>query len=165
MTAPTEDRVVRQYRYLLATAPPEDLQAAHVEALEGLDDDGREAVLRAVQDGLVAGGRLRPGDVAAVARLVVHGELRAPGSFRAACDTSTLRDLADGVVGSGVVGSEVALGLLDGYADWDGADPEPADPGVDHGGAPGRDGDPAAEGWAYARTHAAQQTGFGAGSV
>ena len=160
MTAPTEDQVVRQYRYLLATAPADALRAAHVEALEGLDDRGREAVLRAVQDGLVAGGRLRPGDVSAIARLVVHGELRAPGSFRAPCEPATLHDLADGVVGSAAV-----FGLFGGYADWDGADREPADPGVDHGGAPGRDGDPAAEAWAYARAHAAQQTGFGAGSV
>ncbi|MFC8502692.1 hypothetical protein ACFUC1_10040 [Pedococcus sp. NPDC057267] len=160
MTAPTEDQVVRQYRYLLATAPADALQAAHVEALEALDDRGREAVLRAVQDGLVAGGRLRPGDTAAVARLVVHGELRAPGTFRTACEPSTLRDLADGVVGS-----EAAFGLFVGYADWDGADRVPADPGVDHGGAPGRGGDPAAQAWAYARAHAAQQAGFGAGSV
>lgn len=160
MTAPTEDQVVRRYRYLLATAPADALQAGHVEALERMDDRGREAVLRAVQDGLVAGGRLRPGDTSAVARLVVHGELRAPGAFRAACEPGTLRDLA-----GGVVGSEAAFGLFGGYADWDGADREPSDPGVDHGGAPGRDTDPAAEAWAYARAHAAQQSGFGAGSV
>lgn len=160
MTAPTEDQVVRRYRYLLATAPADALQAAHAEALEGLDEPGREAVLRAVQEGLVAGGRLRPGDTVAVARLVVHGEQRAPGEFRRACDPATLHALADRVVGS-----EAAFGLLGGYADWDGADREPVDPGVDHGGGPGKDGDPAAEAWAYARAHAAQQSGFGAGSV
>jgi hypothetical protein len=160
MTAPTEDQAVRQYRYLLATAPTDALQAAHVEALDGLEDSGREAVLRAVQEALVAGARLRPDDTTAVARLVVHGEQRAPGDFRRACDPAVLHALADGVLAS-----EAVFGLLGGYADWDGADRKPADTGVDHGGGPGHDGDPAAEAWAYARAHAAQQSGLGAGSV
>lgn len=160
MTAPTEDQVVRQYRYLVVTAPVDALQAAHVEALDGLDERGRESVLRAVQEALVAGARLRPDDTGAVARLVAHGERRSPGEFRRACDPSVLHALAEGVVGSDAV-----FGLLGGYATWDGADRAPADPGVDHGGGPAQDGDPAAEAWAYARTHAAQQGGFGAGSV
>ncbi|WP_460934347.1 hypothetical protein [Phycicoccus ginsengisoli] len=160
MTTPTEDQVVRQYRYLLATAPVDALQVAHVEALDRLDDGGRESVLHAVQEALVAGARLRANDTTAVARLVAHGEQRAPGEFRRACDPSVLHALAEGVLGS-----EATFGLLGGYADWDGADRVPVDAGVDHGGGPGRDGDPAAEAWAYARAHAAQQSGLGAGSV
>lgn len=152
MTAPTEDQVVRRYRYLLATAPVDALQTAHVEGLEGLDAGAREAALRAVQEAFVAGARLRPDDTAAVARLLVHGEQRAPGEFRRACDPEVLHALA-----AGVVRSEAAFGLFGGYADWDGADREPADPGVDHGGGPGNDGDPAAEAWAYARVHHLQQ--------
>jgi hypothetical protein len=43
-----EDQVVRQYRYLLRTAPPDALEAAHVEALSAIGPDHRETVLRTV---------------------------------------------------------------------------------------------------------------------
>ena len=49
MTAPTEDQVVRRYRYLLATGPADALQAAHVEALTPMPRSRRSIVLRAVQ--------------------------------------------------------------------------------------------------------------------
>jgi hypothetical protein len=159
MTARIEDPVVRQYRYLLATSSADALQAAHLEALEGLTDSGRGAVLRAVQDSFVAGDRLRPEDTAAVARLLVHGERRLPGEFRRACEPHVL-----GALAAGVVTSDAAFGLLTGYEDWDGEDRAPADPGVDHGGGRGRDDtDPAAQAWAHARAFNSGQFGIGAG--
>jgi hypothetical protein len=158
MTARTEDPVVHQYRYLLATGPVEALRAAHQEALEGLSDGGREAVLRAVQQAFVAGRRVRPKDTAAVARLLVHGERRVPGEFRGACEPQVLSALAEGVVAS-----EAAFGMLAGYDEWDGEDRAPVDPGVDHGGVSGRDTDPAAHAWAHARALSSGQFGMGAG--
>ena len=158
MTARTEDPVVRQYRYLLATSPVDALQAAHHEALEGLSDSGRRAVLQAVQQAFVAGGRLLPEDTAAVARLLVRGERRMPGEFRSACEPQVLQALAEGVVASDAV-----FGLLARYDDWDGEDREPADPGVDYGGVSGRDTDPVAEAWAHARAFGSGQFGIGAG--
>jgi hypothetical protein len=71
-----EDQTVRQYRFLLRTAPMDALLAAHHEALDRLPDDTRVRVLTAVQDGLVAGHRLGPGDTVAMARLVSIGERR-----------------------------------------------------------------------------------------
>jgi hypothetical protein len=132
---PVEDPLVRQYRFLLRTAPLDALEAAHVEALSPLPADVRGAVLVAVQEGLVAGGRLRPDDVAAVARLLSRGERRSPGGFLRAVDPSTL-----GTVAQAVVASEAVFGLFAGYAAWDGAEPEAADVGVDHGGGPRRRG-------------------------
>lgn len=158
MTTATEDPEVREYSYLLATGPVDALQAAHHEALEGLDPSGREAVLRAVQEAFVAGDRLSPDDTAAVARLLVRGERRAPGDFRRACDPKVLHALAERVVAS-----DAAFGLFAGYGDWDGEDPAPADAGVDHGGVRGRGTDPAAEAWAHARAYGAGQFGIGAG--
>ena len=126
-----EDQAVRQYRYLLRTAPVDALQAAHHEALDGLTVDTRARVLTGVQDGLVAGQRLGPGDTAAIARLVSVGERRNPRGFLDACEPTALRALADAVIHT-----EAAFGLFSGYAAWDGADPAPADVGVDHGGDP-----------------------------
>ena len=51
---------MRQYRFLLRTAPLDALEEAHVEVLAPMARSRRAMVLRAVQDGLVAGLRLHP---------------------------------------------------------------------------------------------------------
>ena len=142
--------MVRQYRYLLRTAPADAVEAAHSEALEGPASGVREAVLDAVREAFVAGQRLSPDSTGPIARLVVAGERRSPGAFMAACEPRALQLLAEGVVGS-----EAAFGLFSGYATWDGAEPAPADLGEDHGGAPrtGTQPDPAAEAKAFAAGH------------
>jgi hypothetical protein len=113
-----EDVVVRQYRYLLRTAPGDAMEHAHVEALEALDENFRAAVLRAVQSGLVAGMRLTPEHVHPLAHLIALGERRRPGAFLAACDERALRALAELAVVA-----EASFGLFGGYAAWDGAEP------------------------------------------
>jgi hypothetical protein len=146
-----EDQIVRQYRYLLRTAPLDALESAHHEALEGLSEDVRSRVLAAVQDGLVAGQRLGAGDVKALARLVTLGERRNPRGFLDACDPATLQALA-----GAVNVAEASFGLFAGYAAWDGVDPASTDVGVDHGGdlPSARLRDAGAEAKALAQSHA-----------
>lgn len=117
-----EDPVVRQYRYLLRTAPADAVEAAHAESLPRLGDADRAAVLRAVQTGLVAGQRLTPEAVTKIAHLLVSGEHRDPGAFLRACPPASLHELS-----REVIHSESAFGLFGGYAGWDGAEPEPVD--------------------------------------
>jgi hypothetical protein len=124
-----EDVVVRQYRYLLRTAPADAMEAAHVEALESLSEEHRSAVLRSVQVGLVAGLRLSPDRVRDLAHLIALGERRTPSAFLSAMTPEGLRRLADAVVLT-----EAAFGLLSGYAGWDGADPAPPEHGWTDGG-------------------------------
>lgn len=120
-----EDVVVRQYRFLLRTAPADALEAAHVEALDALGENQRAAVLRGVQTGLVAGLRLSPDRTHQLAHLITLGERRTPGAFLGACEPHVLRELADRVLLA-----EASFALFAGYAAWDGAEP-PQDPGVD----------------------------------
>jgi len=156
-----EDQAVRQYRFLLRTAPLDALQAAHHEALDHLAEGQRALVLAAVRDGLVAGQRLTPGDTAAIARLVSIGERRDPRVFLDACDPTVLHALAEAVNQA-----EAAFGLFSGYAAWDGSDPAPRDSGVDHGGdgAQELNGVQVNTARELARIHAAQ-TGVGAGGA
>ncbi|GAA2737855.1 hypothetical protein GCM10009867_26740 [Pedococcus aerophilus] len=155
----TEDPVERQYRFLLRSAPVDALEAAHAQALEAVPEDVRAAVLATVQDALVAGQRLTTADTGAMARLVTAGERRSPGAFLTACPSVARRRLAQAVVDS-----EAVFGLFTGYAAWDGAEPEPADVGVDHGGAHAVDrGDPAAAGKAFAYGHGLTVTSWGTG--
>ena len=116
---------MRQYRFLLRTAPLDALEEGHVEVLGLLSQTRRALVLRAVQDGLVAGLRLTPHQVRPLAHLLVRGERRRPGDFLRACEPAVLGELADGVIVS-----EAMFGRFGGYAGWDGLEPV-LDPGVD----------------------------------
>jgi hypothetical protein len=124
-----EDPVVRQYRFLLRTAPPDALEAAHVEALPVLDPDTRAAVLAAVQERLVAGLRLGPDDITRLAHLVTLGERRAPGYVVGGLDSAALLRLSEAVIAS-----EASFGLFTGYAAWDGTEPEVREPRGDMAG-------------------------------
>jgi hypothetical protein len=118
--ADREDPVVRQYRYLLRTAPADALEAIHQEALAVIPATDRGTVLRTIQEQLVAGLRLDADDVPALSRLLVLGERRSPGALLRHCHPEVLRRLADAALVS-----EAAFGLLTGYAAWDGEDPAP----------------------------------------
>lgn len=107
--ATDEDPVVRQYRYLLRTVPPDTLEHMHLEALTEVAGEDRAAVLRTVQEQLVTGLHLQPDEVPALARLVVLGERRSPGALLRHCRPDVLRRLADAALAS-----EAAFGLLTG---------------------------------------------------
>lgn len=120
-----EDQSVRQYRFLLRTMPLDALEEAHVEALSGMARSRRSIILRAIQHGLVAGLRLDPDAVRAMAHLLALGERRRPGDFLAACPRPVLVQLAESVIVA-----EASFGRFGGYAAWGGSEPE-VDLGVD----------------------------------
>ncbi len=127
-----EDVVVRQYRYLLRTAPLDALERVHAEAIPTLSREARATLLRTLQDGLVVGMHLGPDDSAAMARLVTLGERRAAGILLRGLPPEPLRALA-----GAAVGAEAAFGLFAGYAAWDGLDPEVEDERPDNAGFSG----------------------------
>ena len=119
------DPFVRQYRYLLRTAPADALENAHREAFVELTAQHRSAVLDAVRTSMASGAHLTVDDTFRLAHLVVFAEKNFPGQFLAACPPEALRALADHVLVA-----EASFGLLSGYAAWDGAEPPPVDDSV-----------------------------------
>jgi hypothetical protein len=117
-----EDPVLRQYRYLLRTAPVDALEGAHAEVIPLLSEGHQESLLNALRSSLLVGGHLTTRDHVKIAHLVTNGEHRAPGQLLAALPADVLQDLAERVLES-----ESSFGLLDGYAGWDGAEPQPPD--------------------------------------
>ena len=164
-----DERAVARYRYLLRTAPPDQIEQVHREAFSRLSPEQREQVLGELSRGLPAGERLGSTDPAAMARAATRAEMRQPGFME-----RTLGGPQRGGVGMGsmfagsmlgtiagvVVGSAIAQSLLGGYADSPEAegDPTAADTGegsgteaaaeADQGGEAGADqgGDAGASG-------------------
>jgi hypothetical protein len=72
-----------RYRYMLATAPPEDIERAHEEAFARLTPDQRRAALQALAQHVPA-GEIRGDDPASLARAATRAEIREPGTIERA---------------------------------------------------------------------------------
>jgi hypothetical protein len=152
---------VARYRYLLRTAPPEQLEALHAEACAALTPEQRRQVLHelATADPEEAGSSTEPADLA---RAATRAEMRRPGTLQ---DTLGRGSFAAGRSGMGgmfagsmmgtiagvVVGSTVANALFDGYdqspealASGDTGSDVPDGSGADAGSDPSTG---AADGW------------------
>lgn len=116
---PVERADVREYRYVLATADFEALDRLHRQALRILDPLVRANILRAAQQRLLSGLDLTVDDRAQIAHLITVGEVRTPGILRAGLVEPALMRLAHAVVRDAT-----DEGLLGGYEDWDGRDPD-----------------------------------------
>ena len=77
-----DELAIQRYRYLLRTAPPESLEAAHAEAFAQLTPDQRRQVLeglsRQVDPAELRGANDSP---ESLARLATRAELRQPGTM------------------------------------------------------------------------------------
>jgi hypothetical protein len=100
-----DELAIQRYRYLLRTAPPEALEAAHREAFEQLSPEQRRRVLEGLAT-QVDPSELRQADEtpAGLARLATRAELRQPGTME--------RAFAGGGAAGGFGGS--FLGMLAG---------------------------------------------------
>ncbi len=138
-----EERAVARYRYLLRTAPPEQLEALHAEAFAKLTPEQRQELLRelATASPGEAGTSAEPADLA---RAATRAEMRQPGTLQNAFSRGSggggmgmggmFAGSMMGTIAGVVVGSAVANMLFDGYGD----SPEAQDAG-DTGGDAGTD--------------------------
>ena len=76
-----DDRgAIERYRFLLRTAPPDDIERAHEEAFRQLTPEQRAAVLRQL-GAQVPPSELRGDDPKSLARTATRAELRNPGTM------------------------------------------------------------------------------------
>ena len=145
--APTDDeRAVARYRYLLRTAPPEQLEAMHAEAFASLTPDQRQQLLRELATASPddAGTSSEPADLA---RAATRAEMRRPGTLESTFSRgsaggpgmgSMFAGSMMGTVAGVVVGSAVASMLFGGYESSPEAQ-EVGDTGGEAGGDAGND--------------------------
>jgi hypothetical protein len=81
--SPTDEQALARYRYMLATAPPEDIERAHEEAFARLSPEQRRAALEALARHVPA-GEIRGDDAASLARAATRAEVREPGTIERA---------------------------------------------------------------------------------
>ncbi len=141
-----DDQAIARYRYLLRTAPPEQIEQAHAEAFAQLTVDQRQQVLAQLAAAVPAGERPRTDDPQTLARVATRAEMRQPGTLE-----RTWSGMPAGIGMGGlmmgnfmstiagvVVGSMVADAFL-GNAEYDQGSIEAADASADTSGAEGGD--------------------------
>jgi hypothetical protein len=162
--ASTEDeRAIARYKYLLRTAPPEDIERVHTEAFGKLTPEQRQLVLQRLNEDLPESERPRSDQPADLARSATRAEMNRPGYLQGAFGGGRMGGgmgmggmIAGSMLGTiagVVVGSALADMMLGGYesspeaqeagdASADAGDSGDAggDTGGDSGGDAGGDG-------------------------
>ncbi len=152
-----DERAVERYRYLLKTAPPEQIEQAHAEAFEKLTPQQRQQVLSELSAQVPADERAQTDSPRDLARMATRAEVRQPGTLErsfsgggagggrgigmgAVIGGSLLAGVAGAFVGTAIAdamfdgfdGDDYAQGFEDGAQADDAAAAE--DPGYDGGG-------------------------------
>jgi hypothetical protein len=98
-----DEQAIERYRYLLRTAPPDQVEQAHAEAFAKLTPEQRRQVLADLSAEVPEGERATSDDPRSLARMATRAEMRQPGIME--------RTLGRGGGGMGM-GGLIAGGLL-----------------------------------------------------
>ena len=79
-----DERAIARYKYLLRTAPPEDIERVHTEAFAKLSPEQRQMVLQRLNEDLPEGERPRSDQPADLARSATRAEMSRPGYLQGA---------------------------------------------------------------------------------
>lgn len=118
----TDDQAIARYRYLLKTAPPDQVEAAHAEAFAQLTPGQRQQVLTQLAAAIPPSERPRSDDPQTLARVATRAELRQPGTLERAFGGqgyggpsfgSMVGGSLLGTIGGMVIGTAVADALFD----------------------------------------------------
>jgi hypothetical protein len=79
-----DELALERYRYMLRTAPPDQIERAHEEAFERLTPEQRQMLLRELGAQVAPGERAQSDDPRALARMATRAEMRQPGTIERA---------------------------------------------------------------------------------
>jgi len=140
----TDDEVaIDRYRYMLRTAPPEQVEQAHAEAFAKLTPQQRQQVLAELSAAVPVAERVQSDDPRALARMATRAEMRQPGTMERALGGRGMGMggmIAGGLLAS-VAGAFIGTAIADAMFDFNdsGESAEAADAGGG-GGDGGGDG-------------------------
>lgn len=76
-----DQQAIERYRYMLRTAPPDDIERAHEEAFERLTPEQRATVLRELTRQVPESEAAASDDPRSLARMATRAEMRQPGTM------------------------------------------------------------------------------------
>jgi len=142
----TDDEVaIDRYRYMLRTAPPEQVEQAHAEAFAKLTPQQRQQVLAELSAAVPVAERVQSDDPRSLARMATRAEMRQPGTMERALGGRGMGMGMGGMIAGGllasVAGAFIGTAIADAMFDFNdsGESAEAADAGGD-GGDGGGDG-------------------------
>src|SRR3990170_3541296 len=109
-----DQQAIERYRYMLRTAPPDDIERAHAEAFARLTPEQRSEVLRGLSAQVPQSEVPASDDAQSLARLATRAEMRQPGTMERTFGQSYggpglggmfLATLAGAFVGTAVAGA------------------------------------------------------------
>jgi hypothetical protein len=143
-TDATDEQALARYRYMLATAPPEEIERAHEEAFARLTPEQRRQALQALAQHVPA-NEISGDDPASLARAATRAEVRQPGTIERAWGGGTagfglgswfMTTLAASFIGTAIAQSFFANDAGSGATQGDAADSDAgADAGADGDGS------------------------------
>ena len=129
-----DSQALERYRYMLRTAPPDDIERAHQEAFAQLTPDQRRAVLRELS-AQVPPSEVAGDDPGSLARMATRAEMRQPGTMERAFGGAGAPGLGSMFL-STLAGAFVGTAIADAFFDSDGGgatDATDASAGADPG--------------------------------
>jgi hypothetical protein len=142
-----DQQALERYRYMLRTAPPEDIERAHAEAFAQLSPDQRRMVLEQLASQVPPSEVPRSDDPQSLARLATRAEMRQPGTMERTFSqvpagpglgSMFLMTLAGAFVGTAIAGAFFGDGVSEANA---------ADTGSDYGTEGDTQGDSSGGDW------------------
>jgi len=135
-----DQQAIERYRYMLRTAPPDDIERAHEEAFSRLTPEQRAEVLRELSQEVPASEVPSGDDPGSLARLATRAEMRQPGTLERTFGRMQgpgfggmfLSTMAGVFVGTAIAGAVFDDSEPDGASDADG-DGDAADAEADAG--------------------------------
>jgi hypothetical protein len=133
-----DQQAIERYRYMLRTAPPDDIERAHEEAFSRLTPEQRQAVLRQLAQHLPP-SEIGGDDPRSLARTATRAEMRDPGVMERTFGGAGVPGLGSVFMGT-LAGAFVGSAIAHSFFDSDGSDAGAeagTDPGTDAGDAGG----------------------------
>jgi hypothetical protein len=129
-----DEQALARYRYMLQSAPPDDIERAHEEAFARLTPDQRRQALEALAR-VVPPNEIRGDDPASLARTATRAEIRQPGTIERAWGGGGpgLGSWFLTTLAASFIGTAIAQSFFD------------SDPGPDASGGAGEGSDPGAD--------------------
>jgi hypothetical protein len=102
-----DQRAIDRYRYMVSTAPPEDVEQAHEEAFARLSPEQRRQVLEQLAQH-VPPSEIRGDDPKSLARTATRAEMRDPGVLERAWSGPGLGSMFFATLAGSFIGSAIA---------------------------------------------------------